>query len=49
MAPAVPPTLENAQRLLEKGVNMVIMGSDMNSFQNALNIIKAETLDRYQK
>lgn len=32
-----------------KGVNMVIMGSDMNSFQNALNIIKAETLDRYQK
>ena len=49
MAPAVPPTLENAQRLLEKGVNMVIMGSDMNSFQNALNIIKAETLDRYQE
>ena len=49
MAPAVPPTLENAQRLLEKGVNMVIMGSDMNSFQNALNIIKAKTLDRYQK
>ena len=49
MAPAVPPTLENAQRLLEKGVNMVIMGSDMNSFQNALNIIKAATLDRYQK
>lgn len=49
MAPAVPPTLENAKRLMEKGVNMVIMGSDIHNFQNALKEIKAETLDRYQQ
>ena len=29
MAPAVPPTLENAQTLIERGVKMLIMGSDM--------------------
>ena len=49
MAPAVPPTAENARRLLEKGVNMVIMGSDIHNFQNSLKAIQAETLALYQK
>lgn len=49
MAPAVPPTLEHAERLIHKGVNMVIMGSDMLNFQRALTAIKEETLMKYQK
>ena len=49
MAPAVPPTLENAERLIGKGVNMVIMGSDIHNFQNSLRTIREETLNKYQK
>ena len=49
MAPAVPPTLEHAERLIHKGVNMVIMGSDILNFQRAITAIKEETLMKYQK
>ena len=47
MAPAVPPTLENAMSLINKGVNMVIMGSDMFNYQNALRNIKENAIDKY--
>lgn len=48
MAPAVPPTYENAKSLIDKGVNMVIMGNDFGSYMGALKAIKAETLDKFQ-
>ncbi|MDD5017415.1 MAG: aldolase/citrate lyase family protein [Eubacteriales bacterium] len=48
MAPAVPPTYENAVSLINKGVNMVIMGSDMFNFQSAIKMIKKDTLDKYK-
>lgn len=46
MAPAVPPTPENVAALIEKGVNMIICGSDMFNYQNALKNIKADTIDK---
>jgi 4-hydroxy-2-oxoheptanedioate aldolase len=49
MAPAVPPTLENVKSLVAKGVNMVIMGSDMFNFQDALKNIKKNAIDEYLK
>ena len=49
MAPAVPPTLQNVKSLVAKGVNMVIMGSDMLNFQNALKTIKENAIDAYLK
>lgn len=48
MAPAVPPTFENAKSLIDKGVNMIIMGNDFGSYMSALKSIKAETLDKFQ-
>jgi len=47
MAPAVPPTMENVKNLIAKGVNMVIMGSDMFNYQNALKNIKENVLEKY--
>lgn len=47
MAPAVPPTYENAKALIEKGINMIIMGSDMYNYSSALKTIKTETLDKF--
>ncbi len=47
MAPAVPPTLENAKALIDKGVNMLIMGSDMFNYQSALRSIKENAIDKY--
>ena len=44
MAPAVPPTYENAKRLVDKGVNMVIMGNDFGNYGAALKSIREETL-----
>lgn len=46
MAPAVPPTLENARVLIDRGVNMIILGSDMFNYQNALGTIRKEVLDK---
>lgn len=46
MAPAVPPTIENAQALIDRGVNMVILGNDLLNHQSALKKIKAETVDQ---
>lgn len=45
MAPAIPPTLENAKRLIGQGVNMVIMGSDMYNFQDAAKRIMQEVVE----
>ena len=46
MAPAVPPTAENAQALIDRGVNMVILGNDLLNHQSALKKIKAEAIDQ---
>ena len=48
MAPAVPPTYENAKKLIVKGVNMVIMGNDFGNYGTALKNIKEETLSKFQ-
>ncbi len=49
MAPAVPPTYENAKRLIDKGVNMVIMGNDFGNYGSALRNIHDETLAKFIK
>ena len=48
MAPAVPPTRENIDRLVEKGVKMIICGSDIWHFQNALKTLTDDYLNRYR-
>ncbi len=48
MAPVIPPTFENAVSLVKKGVNMLIMGSDMSNFQKALRDIKELAIDKYR-
>lgn len=45
MAPAVPPTKENIEALIARGVNMVICGSDMYNYQNAASNIKKNAID----
>lgn len=42
MAPAIPPTKESVDTLIARGVNMIILGSDMYNFQSALKNIKGE-------
>lgn len=44
MAPAIPPTEESAKTLISRGVNMVIMGSDMFNFQNVLKNIQQDAI-----
>lgn len=46
MAPAIPPTEENARNLISRGVNMIIMGSDMFNFQNTLKTIQSEAVQK---
>lgn len=48
MAPAVPPTYENAKKLVDKGVNMVIMGNDFGNYGAALKTIREETLAKFK-
>lgn len=47
MAPAVPPTKENIQRLIDRGVNMVICGSDMYNYQSALDSIRKNAIESF--
>jgi 4-hydroxy-2-oxoheptanedioate aldolase len=49
MAPVVPPTLEGAKKAIAKGVNMLIMGSDMYNFQAACRNINSECLEALRK
>ncbi|MFA5659111.1 MAG: aldolase/citrate lyase family protein [Oscillospiraceae bacterium] len=46
MAPAVPPTKENIEALIAKGVNMIICGSDMYNYQSAASAIKKNAIDK---
>lgn len=48
MAPAVPPTYENAKKLVDKGVNMIIMGNDFGNYGAALKSIREETLLKFK-
>lgn len=48
MAPAVPPTSENVDNLISKGVNMLIMGSDMFNFQSTISNILKSVISKYQ-
>jgi len=45
MTPAVPPTLETARRLVSRGVNMLILGSDMLNLQSAFGTIMSECVE----
>ena len=42
MAPAIPPVAANVQTLLDRGVNMVIMGNDMLCINSSLKSIMNE-------
>lgn len=44
MAPAVPPTKDNIQTLINRGVNMVICGSDMYNYQSTLDKIMEDAV-----
>jgi 4-hydroxy-2-oxoheptanedioate aldolase len=48
MAPAVPATVENVQTLIDRGVNMLIMGNDMLHYQSALSSIKNNVISRFR-
>jgi 4-hydroxy-2-oxoheptanedioate aldolase len=47
MAPAVPPTVENVETLISRGVNMLIMGSDMYNFQSTVANVHKNVIARY--
>lgn len=47
MAPAIPPTKESVDTLISRGVNMLIMGSDMFNFQNALKNIRSGVIEKF--
>lgn len=47
MAPAVPPTIETVETLLSRGVNMLIMGSDMYNFQSTVASVHKNVIERY--
>lgn len=49
MAPALPPNEETIKMLISKGVNMLICGSDIYHFQNALRQVKAAGAEKYLK
>ena len=42
MAPAIPPVAENVRTLLDRGVNMIIMGNDMMCINTSLKSIMEE-------
>ncbi|MBM6595107.1 HpcH/HpaI aldolase family protein [Microvirga pudoricolor] len=45
MAPCIPTSLENAQRLIEKGVDMLIMGNDMMYINNGCRQAREGVID----
>ena len=47
MAPAVPPTVENVNTLIDRGVNMLIMGSDMYNYQSTISGIYKNVIDKF--
>ena len=49
MAPVVPATLEGAKKAIDKGINMLIMGSDMGNFQAKCKEIVSGCLDLLRK
>ena len=49
MAPGLPPTLENVQNLIKRGVDMLIVGTDLMHFQNAAREIKENVIDKVLK
>lgn len=48
MAPALPPSLENVERLIEKGVNMIILGSDIYNIQSVFSSISNNVISKYK-
>lgn len=49
MAPGLPPTYENVCNLIERGVDMLIVGTDLMHFQNAARDIKENVIERVLK
>lgn len=47
MAPAVPPTIENVNTLIDRGVNMIIMGSDMYNYQSTISGIYKNVITKF--
>lgn len=47
MAPALPTDRDTINSMIDKGVNMLICGSDIYHFQNVLNGIKAAGVGKY--
>ena len=47
MAPALPPNRETIRSMIDKGVNMLICGSDIYQFQAALQRVKDEGAGEY--
>lgn len=47
MAPAVPPTIENVNTLIDRGVNMIIMGSDMYNYQSTISGIYNNVITKF--
>jgi 4-hydroxy-2-oxoheptanedioate aldolase len=46
MAPVVPPTYENAARLVKKGVDMLIMGNDLYQFNQGCRTVRDEAVNK---
>jgi len=46
MAPVVPPTFENAERLIKKGVDMLIMGNDLFHFNQGCRATREQAIDK---
>ena len=46
MAPVVPPTYENAERLWKKGVDMLIMGNDLYHFNQGCRSVREQAIDK---
>ena len=47
MAPATPATYESAKKLIDRGVNMIIMGNDLGHVSGALKRIHDETVAKF--
>lgn len=49
MGPVIPATFEEAKKLIDKGMNMLIMGNDMYHFQAACRTIMSECVEPLRK
>jgi 4-hydroxy-2-oxoheptanedioate aldolase len=48
MAPAIPPTRDSVNTLISRGVNMIILGSDMYNFQSTLKNLSGDVISQFK-